>query len=310
MPIRPTKLSLLFLSFTYQATATGFITSSLEKYTYQIGDNAHALKSYDAFDEIDGVPEDGLTNYYLSVNGGSEADIPFSSFYGQWKRGINYASESALTAARPIGSTYTHRLYDSRDSFNETVTIGAPNTSLSDGLPSTPTFTINGLAGYWTTEASGIGRFNFDPSQTSSFTVTLNAYGATTRGGNYASGITVNEISDSFTNVGDTSTGVQLDSVAASTTTITFYIGAPSDNGDSDDTTYGISLGDTFELEGEHVNIFGLGAVASPELAGFEKAFIYQTVTGFELNAIPEPGHAGLIVGVSALLLANRRRRH
>lgn len=211
---------------------------------------------------------------------------------------------------RPLGATYTHRLYDSRDGFNETVTIQAPNVTLANGLPVTPAFTISGVSGYWTTEPSGIGRFNFDPSQTSSFTVTLNSYSATTLGGHYVSGITVNKHGDGFPSyVGDTSTDIQVDGTPATTTTLTFYIGAASDNGDDDDTTYGISLGEAFELEGEHVNLFGLDTVASAELAGSQKAFIYQTVTGFELNAVPEPSHTALFLALGALLLANYNRR-
>ena len=64
---------------------------------------------------------------------------------------------------------------------------------------------------------------------------------------------------------------------------ITFIVGAQADGGDADPNTFGIPANSSYEIEGEFVNVFGLGAAGSGDLATHEKAFVYQNVTSLTL---------------------------
>jgi len=103
----------------------------------------------------------------------------------------------------------------------------------------------------------------------------------------------VNRIDQGFEALGQAFSGIRSGTEGDPFTeseeiTLTFTRGLPYDAGDADDTTYGFQDGSAFELEGEFVNGWlEQDAVAAAELGMDEvnKAFIYETVTAFELRA-------------------------
>ena len=263
----------------------GFFASSLEQYKYQVSDNQITLRSYDGFDEIDGLED--VTALSISINGGASVDIPYNSQYDAFKRGINYDTLEEMLADRPINGTYTHTLAGTPSG---SVTITAPNVPYADGIPVDPKFTITGVTGTWGRGTEGQGIYYFDPTSTTSFTVSMNAYTVTTQGGHYAYSVFLSGSSID----GEYSSGIvaagQTPSVPTNLT-LTFTKGLPPDAGDDDPTTFGFTADDWVEIEGEHVNIFGLSdAEIGGDIVG-QKAFIYQAVTSFLFVAGAPPTH-------------------
>ena len=265
----------------------GFVTSSLEQYNYQVGPNQLVVNTYDAFDEIseDFTDVDSLA---VSVNGGTADNIPFDPFYGTFKRAKNYDTLPEMLAERPINGTYVHTLTGTPSGA---VTINAPNVPYLDGVPNHPVFTIAGVTGTWGRGANGVGRFFFDPDSVTSFTVTMNAYNATTQGGHYVYAIYVADITAGFNYIEEYSSDLVVNGETPpvpANLTLTFTKGLPLDAGDSDPTTFGFNDGTRFEIEGEHVNIFGLSDAGLGTDVGL-KAFPYQTVTAFNIEADANP---------------------
>jgi hypothetical protein len=276
----------LYLIVVMPLFGQGFVASSLEQYNYQVGDDLLTLRSYDGFDDIDGF--DDVTGLSLSINGAPPENIPFNPFYEAFKRGINYETLEDMLADRPIDGSYTHNLTGTPSG---SVAITAPGIPYANGIPVNPVFTITGASGTWGRGPEGIGRFYFNPDSTTSFTVTMNAYAVTTQGGHYAYGVFVADITSGFNSIDEYSS----DLVVAGETppvpanlTLTFTKGLGLDADDDDPTTFGFSAGTKFELEGEHVNIFGLSDAGLGPDVGL-KAFPYQTVTAFELVAEADP---------------------
>jgi hypothetical protein len=263
----------------------GFVASSLEQYNYQVGDNQITLKSYDGFDDVDGF--DNITGLSLSINGGTAENIPYDSFYEAFKRGRNYDTLAEMLAERPINGTYTHNLTGTPSG---SVTITAPNVPYADGIPVNPVFTITGVSGKWGRDPNGVGRFFFDPATVTSFTVSMNAYNASTQGGHYVYAVYVADITSGFNYLAEYSSDLVVDGETPpvpANLTLTFTKGLPLDGGDSDPSTFGFTDGTRFEIEGEHVNIFGLQDAGLGE--GSMKAFPYQTVTAFNIEADANP---------------------
>ena len=264
----------------------GFIVSSLEQYNYQVGDATVNLRSYDGFDEIDGFED--VTGLSLSINGQSPENIPFDTFYDAFKRGINYDTLNSMLAERPINATYTHNLTGSPSG---SVTITAPGIPYANARPVNPIFTVSGVTGTWVIGPEGEGRFYFDPTTTNSFTVTMNAYAATTQGSHYAYAAFVSDITNGFESIDAYSSDIVEAGEASpvpNQLTFTFTKGLGLDAGDAAPSTYGFGAGTRFEIEGEHVNIFGLSDAGLGEGIAF-KAFVYQTVTAFQLVAVADP---------------------
>ncbi|MFC4992862.1 PEP-CTERM sorting domain-containing protein [Rubritalea tangerina] len=298
------------------------VFSSLERYNYQTGDASLSVRSYDGFDDIGGtsIEEDsfnGVGEYYaININGGGDQQIPYSQFYQQYKRGVEYATSAAMLAARPIDATYTHVLQTADEGRIE-FEITAPNVSLADGIPVDPLFTISGVSGTWTSGNNGIGRFEFDPMSVAEFTITLNAYVAPTGvGTHYTSQVQVNSIGNGFSEVDTTSSGLLASSVdpsGLSPLVLTFKRGLADDAEDGDPTTFGYQDGSVFELEGEHVNAWletGPGSIGDYDFE-LTKGFVMQTVTGMEIAAvasIPEPSTSALLIlGIGGRLMRRRR---
>lgn len=276
----------LYLITIVPLSGQGFVVSSLEQYNYQVGNNQLALRSYDGFDDIDGF--DNVTGLSLSINGETAENIPYDSFYDAFKRGINYDTLDEMLADRPIDGTYTHNLTGTPSG---SVTIIAPNVPYATGIPVNPVFTITGASGTWGRSPDGIGRFYFDPESTASFTVSMNAYAATTQGEHYVYAVFVADITSGFDSIGEYSSDLVVAGETPPVPTnlvITFTKGLDLDAGDEDPTTFGFSAGTRFELEGEHVNIFDLSDAGLGPDVGL-KAFVYQTVTAFEIVAEADP---------------------
>lgn len=290
---RPTFMKLysfLPLSFSILAAevgAEGFVVSSLEQYSFQVGPDDLELRSYDGFDDIDGF--DDVTGLTLSINGGTPEAIPFSTFYEAFKRGKNYDTLEEMLAERPIGATYTHTLSGTPSG---SVTIASPNLPYAQGIPVDPVFTVSGATGVWVIGPNGVGKYYFNPdSVTDELTVTMNAYSAPTQGGHSVYGVFVNDITTEFENVGEYSSDLVADgeeSPVPEQLVLTFTKDDPVNGGDGDPSTFGFSSGTRFEIEGEHVNIFGLSDSGLGQDVAL-KAFVYQTVTAFELLAVWPP---------------------
>lgn len=264
----------------------GFVASSLEQYNYQVGPSQLALKNYEGFDDISDF--DNVTGLSLSINGGPSENIPYDPFYEAFKRAKKYDTLGEMLEERPINGTYTHTLAGTPSG---SVAIAAPNVPYAAGIPNHPVFTIAGTTGIWGRGPSGAGRFYFDPATTTSFTVTMNAFSATTEAPHYAYAVLVADISDQFTSIDEYSSDLVVNGETPpvpANLTLTFTKNLPLDAGDSDPSTFGFIAGSFFEIEGEHVNIFGLSDAGLGPDVGL-KAFPYQSVTAFEIAAVADP---------------------
>ena len=301
-----------------------FVNSSLEQYSYQVGDATLEVRSYDGFDEFEDVVSlSGFDRYEFRVDGGPWETIGYDASFDAFKRGIQYPSLAAMLSARPESGTYEHRITRS-DMSMSTVTLSGPRPAYASEIPNDPVFTINGVSGgSWSrnggTENTGV--FTFDPGQFAdgeSFTVTMSVYGGPTGGPGQASSVLVADVSDSFTTLDEFALinvpeFGETDDVSTPIT-LTFTKGAgPLDAGDGDPLTFMFTDGNFFELEGEHVNFFSLDD-ASAELGlgtdSVAKGFIYQTVTSMiiETNSnhvgapsVPAFGALGALILVALL---------
>ena len=308
-----------------------FVTSSLEQYSYQIGDASLEVRSYDGFDEFEDVallPD--FDQYDFRVDGGPWESIPFSTEFDAYKRGLFYPSLAAMLAARPESGTYEHRITRT-DLSTSIVTLAGPRPTYASQIPNDPLFTISGVVGgTWSRNGGAVntGVFTFDPDQFAdgeSFTVTMNAYAGPTTGAGQASAVFVADVSDTFTPLDEASlinvpAFGETDDVSVPIT-LTFTKGAgPLDAGDADPLTFRFTDGNFFELEGEHVNLLSLDDASAelglaPDTA--VKGFVYQTVTSMiiatnsnhvsgpsvpVLGVLGAPALAALLVGVGAAL--------
>ncbi|MFU8849123.1 MAG: hypothetical protein ACNA77_10475 [Opitutales bacterium] len=274
----------------------GGIFSSLEQFNFQSGEDLLLTNRYEAFDELDELP--GVTGYTVSVNGGPAESIEENpEFDNARKRRLAWPTLAEMLAERPIGATYTHTLSGNPAG---TVVIESPDVAYEAAIPAKPAFTINGIEGIWRKSPyspDGAPLFQFDPTGVSSFTVTMNAYNVPGPEGTEGEGVQgelfVSSLSITNTSAGGASIGnvgvlgdePQESGTPTAPLTITFILGAPADGGDSDPHTFGLSPNDTYELEGEFVNVFGLTAAGSGALATHDKAFVYQNVTSLTLLA-------------------------
>ena len=300
-----------------------FVNSSLEQYSYQIGDATLEIRSYDGFDEFEDVTTlAGFDQYDFRVDGGPWETIGYDAEFDAYKRGIQYPSLAAMLAARPESGTYEHRITWT-DTSTSTVTLSGPRPAYASEIPNDPMFAIAGVTGgTWSRNggAENTGVFTFDPDQFAdgeSFTVTMNAYAGPTTGPGQASSVFVADVSDTF-NTLDEFARVNVPAFGetddvSTPITLTFTKGAgPLNAGDGDPLTFMFSDGNFFELEGEHVNLFSLDD-ASAELGlapdSASKGFIFQTVTSMiiatDSNHMPSPGVPAL-GPLGALALAAR----
>lgn len=304
------KLSLITaLSFTFVAGAMAqAIFSSIEQYNFQTDATTTSVRDYEGFDDLSDLP--GVTGYTFSVNGGtSEEILPNPEFGGLYKRRLSYATLPEMLAARPVDGTYQHTL--SGDPAT-TVSITAPGISYADAIPIDPLFTITGATGSWSIDEDGFGVFNFDPTDVTSFTLTMNLFATSTLGDAFVSGLSIAEITDALYPIDDISSDIQLNGAAPLQLSVTFTKGLSVEGGDTDPSTFGFDEGSVFEIEGEFVNVFfeeGYG-LDDELLAGF----VYQNVTAMKIEAfaaVPEPASAGALISLISLgYVALRRRRN
>lgn len=295
--------------------AEGFVASSSERFNLQVGESEVQLRSYDAFDELDDLA--GVQSYSVSVNGGSFENIePNPDFGGAYKRKQSFSTLNELEAVRPQGGTYVHRI-EIDNNFTD-VTIQAPNVDYLSAIPINPIFTFSGVTGVWAPNPyspDGGSAFYFDPTGVTSFTVTMNAYALLAGDSGVAGEHFVSELlmrldsGDPDSDFEAVGLGFHEQGDPTSELTLTFTQGVPPDGGEgSGDLEFGFSAGDSYEFEGEFVNIFGLAE--SDALDDVYHAFIFQTVTNmtFVASEVPEPSAYALLVGLSAIGLALFRR--
>jgi hypothetical protein len=276
------------------SAGAGGIFSSLEQMNHQSGDGLVLRNRYEAFDELNDLS--GVTGYTVSVNGGPAESIDENpEFDNTRKRRIVWPTLAEMLAERPIGATYTHTLTGNPAG---TVVIESPNVAYEAAIPAMPAFTIDGVEGIWRKNPyspDGAPLFQFNPAGVSSFTVTMNAYSVPGPEGTVGQGVqgewfvasaeitNRGEPGASSGNVGKLGDGPLESGTPTEPLTMTFIVGAPADGGDSDPNTFGFAPGDTYEIEGEFLNVFGLAAAGSGALAAHDKAFIYQNVTSLTL---------------------------
>ncbi len=279
----------LFLLSVSPLSGQGFITSSLEQYNYQVGPNLLVVNKYESFDEIseDFTEVDSLA---VSVDGDTPYTVDFEPFYNTYKKRHQYDTLPEMLAERPNDVTYTHTLTGTPSG---SVLITAPGIAYENAIPNHPVFTIEGADGVWGRTPNGAGRFYFDPaSVTDQFTVTMNAYNVTTPGSHYVYAVYLADITDGFNYIGEYSsdlveTGQSPEGIPAQLQ-LTFTVDTPDPGAEN---TYQFTASSRFEIEGEHVNIFGLTETTDQEIGqglGL-KAFPYQSVTAFELIASANP---------------------
>lgn len=302
-----------------------FVNSSLEQYSYQVGDGTLEVRSYDGYDEFEDVDTlTGFSQYDFRVGGGSWETIGFDPEQDAYKRGIFYPTLAAMLAPRPEDGTYEHRI-TWNDTTTSTVTLAADRPDYAVAIPNDPVFTIGGITGGAWSRNGGehdAGVFTFDPGQFAdgeSFTVTMNAYAGPTNGAGQASAVFIADIVSGFNSIDEFAAinvpqWGETDDVSVPIV-LTFTKGAgPINAGDADPLTYFFNDTSRFELEGEHVNLHSLED-ASAELGlpddTVAKGFVYQTVTNFIIVAdpshVPEPSSLAL-VGLGTLMAFRRRR--
>lgn len=281
------------------ATASaGFVSSSLERYSYQTGDSALTIRSYDAFDEISGPDQfPAVTGLTVQVDGGPEESVAFDSFYNAFKRRQSWGSAAEMVAARPVDATIVHRLQGSPAGA---VSIIAPGVAFADAVPVSPVFEVIGADGYWTYNAQGEGIFNFRAANVDSFTVRLNGYATSAAGSQFFYLLSVADVRSGYSLVDRQHSGLLPAGAAAPSFSATLTRGLPPDGGDADPTTFGFDAGSFLRLEGEFGNVFGLADAGLGE--GSLKAFVYQSNTSLLLQAVPEPSK-NLLFAIGALLV-------
>lgn len=292
-----------------------FVSSSLEQFSYQIGDATLEVRSYDGFEEWEGVDTlPGFAQYDFRVDGGAWETIPYDAEFDAYKRGIQYPSLAAMLAARPESGTYDHRITRT-DTTTSIVSISGTRPAYASGIPNDPLFTVAGVTGgTWSRNGGTLntGVFTFDPDQFldgESFTVTMNGYAGPTSGAGQASALFVADVSTSFTPLDEFARinvpafGETDDVTVPITLTFTKGTG-PLNAGDADPLTFMFSDGNFFEFEGEHVNLYSLED-ASAELGlapdSVSKEFIYQTVTSMIIATDSNHGSGPAVPGLGAL---------
>ena len=302
LPIRKQSQTIRYFCFSAllisvvlpESASAGGIFSSLEQINNQAGAVLVPVIRYEAFDELGDLP--GVTGYTVSVNDGPAESIEENpEFDNTRKRRLTWPNLAEMLAARPIGATYTHTLSGNPAG---TVVIESPNVEYEAAIPAKPVFTIEGVDGIWRANPyspDGGAIFQFNPAGVTSFTVTMNAYnvpgpegtvGEGVQGEFFVSPITITNRSVENASLGNI--GVLGDEPFEGGTptaprTVTFIVGAAADGGDSDPNTFGLTPNDTYEIEGEFVNVFGLVAAGAGDLAVHDKAFVYQNVTSLTL---------------------------
>lgn len=317
--MQPSRAAFPLLAMLAAATAAqaGGVFSSLEQFNYQQGFGTLGLRTYDAFDELDTLPD--VTGLTISVNGGTPEVISQNPEYDNaFKRRLSWATVNDMVTARPVNATITHTLSGTPSGV---VSITAPGHAYADAIPVSPIFSIQfngtGANATWVPNGSGQNILYFNPTNITSFTVTMNRYGDSDRPGfqqgeYFASSLYVADLTaPTYTIIGAQSTDGVEAGQPDSQFSVTFTKGAPLLGGDSDPTTYGFNLGSYFNIEGEHANVFGLSDAG---LTGDHvKAFIYQNNTSFLIRAmaapVPEPATVASLAGMCALGCASLRRR-
>lgn len=287
------------------ATAgAGFVSSSLERYSYQTGDAALTIRSYDAFDEISGPDQfPGVTGLTVQVNGGPEESIAFDPFYNAYKRRQSWGSVAEMVATRPVDATIVQRL---RGLPAGAVSILAPGVVFADAVPVSPMFEVTGVDGYWSYDTQGRGIFTFAAADVAAFTVRLNGYAVSTAGSQFFYLLSVADVGGAFSLVDQQHSGLLAAGAAAPAFSATFTRGLPPDGGDADPTTFGFDVGSFLLLEGEFGNVFGLADAGLGD--GSLKAFVYQSNSSLLLQAVPEASTSALFA-IGALLVGYAVRR-
>ena len=305
-----------FLFACVPAVFAGGVFSSLEQFNYQNAASSLTLRSYDAFDELDSLP--GVTSLSISVNGGTAEVINQNPEYDNaFKRRLSWSSVGEMVAARPVNATITHTLGGSPAGV---VNIVSPGHAYADAIPVSPLFNIQftgtGANATWVPNGQGQNILYFDPTHITSFTVTLNRYGASSRdgfvqGSHFATSLYVADVTGSYNTIGEQSNGGVLAGEPDVQYSATFTKGLALDAGDASPDTYGFGTNSFFNIEGEHANAFGLADAGLGQ--DHFKAFIYQNNTSLLIMAtpapIPEPAAAAAILGLFGLGLATIRRR-
>ncbi len=295
--------SLAFLAATTFASGQGLLFTSLEQFNRQTSASVVTAYDYVAFATVENLPS--VTGATFSINGGTATTMPLDGDLYELR--TSYANPSALTAAYPANVGYSFVLSGTPAG---TVNVNSPTGTFANNLPITPLFTLAGVSGTWSVQ-NNVGVFSFNPSGVTSFTISLNAYNASNKGGHYGSFIGVADIQNGFTEIDDAGIGPIADSVTPAAITATFTPGLAA-NSDGSDLTYGFVSGSRYEIEGGLFNIFNLatadGAVGG---TGAQEGFIYGQTTSFILHAIPEPATYAQLLGGLAILCAvvQRRRR-
>jgi hypothetical protein len=292
------------------AFAEGFVLVSVEQNNSQISASDTMIRDYTAFATVEEIS--AANSATVSVNGGSPISL-VAEEGGYFEASQSSSSLSALTNAFPLGGTYT---FNVTGTPNTTSTITGPGGAFTDRRPANPVFTLGGVTGVWSTftdtNGSTRGRFDFNPTGVTSFTVSLNALSTPNNGSHYGYFAQVGSVNgNTYTFIDEIGDGPLSFSTPPTPTVLTFTNGLASNAGDDNPLTYGFSNGSFLEVEGGFFNIVGL----SPSGLGdsSEKGFLFGNVTSFLLVAdtsvIPEPSAYGALLGGFALAGAVLRRR-
>lgn len=280
----------------------GYIVVSPESWFEQTGattTTANGFKFFAAAEDVDGVTGGTVT----ATAGTFVTPTALPNVQGSlYEYESTPASAGALITAYPLDATYTFNL---TGGSGGPVVIAGPGGTLAERTAAAPLFTFSGITGVW----SG-STFTFDPTGVTSFSVTLAGFDVSIPGSLYSTYISVADVSGSYNQIGEASSGVVAPGSYADPV-LTFTQGLALNGGDGDDNTYGFVDGSQIKLEAGQFNVidpidagFGDGSIAG---------FTFGSVTSFTLIAaspVPEPStYAALLGGAALLSTAVRRRR-
>ena len=280
--------------------AAAVISAYYEEFT-QIGAASTESTGYKLTHELDGF--DSVTHATVQAGSGTVLTYNPLDSDGYTEQETEYNSKSEMLADAPLGTTFTHTI------DGDIVSITAPTANTYEQyMPSAPIVTITGVTGTWQKDENGLGTFYFDPADVvGSFTITVGGMSGAEGGVKYNSYALVGLLDGGYQELGDLTEGI-LDTPPGPLD-LTFTKGAAADAGDSDESTYGFTAGDVFEIETAHTNVALLDTVGEDEkLQLFVSETTFNVVAGPAPTAVPEPSTSLLLLGSSLFIFGRRRR--